>query len=815
MVETTEEYRNRINQLKTNIENEPYIKEMREDIAEGIFKTGNRQADIEDQFQEVIDNTTGKDVIAAPELIAARNGKPNLKTRIDDLENETNRQLGQTEDNVNRRVDELVIESGNANAEVTDAHVSTVKNKTFPTLRKRFEETERGVSFPAENKIVNGNFDKESLNDARWYAQYSNLETSGYSENVYTYVVDTPHSAARLEKGTATHVLGHIYYVRGYIKPQRQAETKVSLGNKNGNLFYPAANQWTLINSVITPTDSTTPFRFHHNTNNYLTGEKIEFKLISVLDLTEIFGVGNEITDTTELERILSKYANGFFDGIVDPLVTLKTLYTSSVKSDVEKEPLEVIAPKKVYVVANDIGTIDDFGKNRQYSSALHLDHMVKDTKDKEMKFADYPTGEGDKYYFYNPSQYNGNVLSINSGSNVSLINKPINITSEKHALNIPSIAQYSTKASVSKLKKPRVLFIGDSITAGIGSRPYYGNGELPYWGYVKQFFNMDKIDGGNVSGEYEFMSLGVKNFLPVKTTYKDVTLESMQSADGISSWSLFNFLHHAELRQPSQATWDLLGLGNGTGTDYTGSQVQKDLIASTNETNPTTTPQNPYFDNDKTGEIKFSISKWLQRKRTRDDNGNKLTLSSPELGTDINAQWEIDNYNVCTPTHVVIALGRNDLAYCSVGKFISNLKLLVDNLRAEIPNAIIGVSTVPDNPGTFFPERYPKIVGDIKMAEVHQVTYDAVKSQLSNFEGRESEKVHLIPNYFVQPTAWSFMLQEVGLPESDLGVAGWQQEEFKRYRPLGDGLNNHLGSQGHIAWAYQVYAWLKYVMSI
>lgn len=47
MAETTEQYRNRINQLKTSIENEPYMKNMRPDIAEGISKTGNRQADIE------------------------------------------------------------------------------------------------------------------------------------------------------------------------------------------------------------------------------------------------------------------------------------------------------------------------------------------------------------------------------------------------------------------------------------------------------------------------------------------------------------------------------------------------------------------------------------------------------------------------------------------------------------------------------------------------------------------------------------------------------------------------------------------------
>lgn len=107
MAETTEQYRNRINQLKTSIENEPYMKNMRPDIAEGISKTGNRQADIEEQFQEVIDNTTGKDVISAPELIAARNGESDLKARLDKEQQQVNAQLAQTNEHIARTVNTL------------------------------------------------------------------------------------------------------------------------------------------------------------------------------------------------------------------------------------------------------------------------------------------------------------------------------------------------------------------------------------------------------------------------------------------------------------------------------------------------------------------------------------------------------------------------------------------------------------------------------------------------------------------------------------------------------------------------------------
>lgn len=101
MAETTEQYRNRINQLNNNIKNEPGIVNMRDDIAEGISKTGNRQADIENQFQSVIDGTTGKDIISAPEILAARTNLKgesflNLKAKNDAFEQETFSNLAQT-----------------------------------------------------------------------------------------------------------------------------------------------------------------------------------------------------------------------------------------------------------------------------------------------------------------------------------------------------------------------------------------------------------------------------------------------------------------------------------------------------------------------------------------------------------------------------------------------------------------------------------------------------------------------------------------------------------------------------------------------
>ncbi|MFB8509197.1 MULTISPECIES: hypothetical protein [Lactobacillales] len=96
MTESTSEYKKRIEEIKQSIENEPYMAKMREDIAEGISKTGIRQATVEEQFQSVLDETTGKDVISAPEIILARGGAQTLGERLDSEKAEVRAELAQT-----------------------------------------------------------------------------------------------------------------------------------------------------------------------------------------------------------------------------------------------------------------------------------------------------------------------------------------------------------------------------------------------------------------------------------------------------------------------------------------------------------------------------------------------------------------------------------------------------------------------------------------------------------------------------------------------------------------------------------------------
>lgn len=101
MVETTEQYRARINQLKTGIENEPYMVKMRENIAEGIGKTGNRQADIEvrqdtleDDFVVVQQDASSASPSGA-EVAVARGSYSTLEQRLTEEEQKVTAQLAQ------------------------------------------------------------------------------------------------------------------------------------------------------------------------------------------------------------------------------------------------------------------------------------------------------------------------------------------------------------------------------------------------------------------------------------------------------------------------------------------------------------------------------------------------------------------------------------------------------------------------------------------------------------------------------------------------------------------------------------------------
>lgn len=95
-----------------DIRNKIYGREVRESLASGLEEMSSdvsenegrqsvvegRQDSVESRWQAVSDEMTDKDVISAPEIIAARNGESNLKARLDKENQEVTEQFAQTEE---------------------------------------------------------------------------------------------------------------------------------------------------------------------------------------------------------------------------------------------------------------------------------------------------------------------------------------------------------------------------------------------------------------------------------------------------------------------------------------------------------------------------------------------------------------------------------------------------------------------------------------------------------------------------------------------------------------------------------------------
>ena len=104
----------------------------------------------------------------------------------------------------------------------------------------------------------------------------------------------------------------------------------------------------------------------------------------------------------------------------------------------------------------------------------------------------------------------------------------------------------------------------------------------------------------------------------------------------------------------------------------YTGSTAQKNMMQNWYDA-LSETPVNPFFsiDEARTGSsgTAFSLTKYLQRFRTMDDAGNRLSGTAGQtvdgddgntytIGTDV---INTNDYDVCMPTHVILNIGIND----------------------------------------------------------------------------------------------------------------------------------------------------------
>lgn len=490
--------------------------------------------------------------------------------------------------------------------------------------------------------------------------------------------------------------------------------------------------------------------------------------------------------------------------------IQTQKIYNTSAVSNLPKQIITA-SPSTIYGICNDRNI------NANRSTAVYIDHFVNAPTDASIVFANT---NSEKVIFNQ---------KIDMTTVTPVYNRGVNIDSESQVLSVignnvlnsdPFTITYKSSLFSALKNKPNIdlMQIGDSITDGAGTN-------MVSYAFAKYFLENDKLGLSDAASFPTINLLGTKaaHAIPLN----GITVSGF--GEGRPSWKLTDYLYKTDLRKPSQGTWDLMGLGNGTGTDFLGTTAQTQTLALQAEgaltpintsafisymqatypaagiTNYATAaayassllanPINPFFDSGSTG-IKFNISAYLSRYKTiSDSDGSRLVTGSTAGSLVTNAT----SYNVKTPSHIIIQLGTND----SVTPFLvqTEMQKLVTHLQTAISGCKV-ILSLPDWSGTYFPNNYPAYNPDLIPDRMNWVTMVKGLQALEN----QTNKIYYLPSFFVAPTAEGATFRNAPLPYdgSDYIV----ETTVKVANSAG---SIHPGINSHGAWGYQIYSLLAY----
>lgn len=195
-----------------------------------------------------------------------------------------------------------------------------------------------------------------------------------------------------------------------------------------------------------------------------------------------------------------------------------------------------------------------------------------------------------------------------------------------------------------------------------------------------------------------------------------------------------------------------------GTG-DYTGSAAQKELMTNWFDTKMDN-PDNPFYSKAKaraysgshvwTNESAFDLSLYLSRYRTMNDNGVRLDEGDSNLGTLITSSTRTQ-YDVCTPTHIIIELGTNDVnAGLSVAKY--GIDLLISEIQ-DWSASVKVIWCIARHPGVWW-QRYQNLFANIVGLNSFTEKFDLNEYYSGLYDDDVFDKesqVHFCPTYNVQ----------------------------------------------------------------
>ena len=204
--------------------------------------------------------------------------------------------------------------------------------------------------------------------------------------------------------------------------------------------------------------------------------------------------------------------------------------------------------------------------------------------------------------------------------------------------------------------------------------------------GFLRHIFLIKAFGESDSTLNAYWCSLGLRTKTRNGVSERDTPVDySYSSADQSKAFEMRNTCHGYYDADPCEDLWNYLtttnymkgrsftynGVTYTFGQSYTGSQADDNIqiayikyVCTTGVRNPVSGSRvdNPFYDYDTVqstnGLYAFSLSAYLEKYRTMDDSGNRLSNESSSKGTRVT---DTSAYDVCTPTSVKIEMGGND----------------------------------------------------------------------------------------------------------------------------------------------------------
>lgn len=343
---------------------------------------------------------------------------------------------------------------------------------------------------------------------------------------------------------------------------------------------------------------------------------------------------------------------------------------------------------------------------------------------------------------------------NVSQANDTDMQTKTVSFKSDLYDIDDESVSVVSTKASVENVT-PKVLCIGDSALAGYGA-------DGAAWNRIfAQMVTQEDVDFDRSTG---LVMLGTMGY---STDY---------------SFTYGGQTHTIEARHEGRSGWSL--------RDYS---FYKDF----------TNDGNPFYDSSLATTNKLSIEKWLERYRTMDDSGNRLSIDSPNIGTEIDAT-ALARYNVCTPDVVVINLGHNDFYQYDVSAYFDYYDGVIAQIRSELQDAYIVVCVTMPTVYCAHPEQYHDYDVPDKTPPSYFTRYlDNVAHWNDFIDSNTDSKILVMPQYNITPTVLSYEWESAENCGATQYVTTDEYGIAHPYKPA------------HWAWGYQLYAMYKYIQTL